>query len=674
MSKREARSIAAAGVDIDAPRAKRRREAPATGTPASDGKHYAETTGASGDTKDRAANGAATAEDRETVREKGLQLWTTLKDAVNKEGEIASFQFMRLPSKRQYADYYALIKHPIALEDIKHKLEAREYTSLQDVKHDFETCFRNAKRYNMKESQIFKDAKFLHKLAAKEYSRITGTKEDGQEDGDGSDDEEKKKKPTLYRLLKTRLQKLVAKTDDGGRVLSALFMELPSKKEWPMYYTLIKRPQCLDNIFKKLKRKEYPKPVDFANDVELVFSNALEFNQEHTQIWEDAVTLREYFRKLMSDLPEPYTIPAYANSGEHPTKIKLKVPHAPAAQPQQIVAPAPSLPSSNSIVVPGYRGASTSTPAPPKKAILPAATSRPANTVKSPSVTPVIPPTPVAPSAQASSSSLNVTSPPAPASIPAAVSATAPQGQQPVHVATFRPATFTHNHIGATNGAPYHAGAASQPPPLAPAPPKTHSISPAMPSTNAVAMPMPAPVLVPAVAVTRPTPPAAIQFAHPLKHAVVTTMPHCRRLVLDHVDGVRLWAMRLSGSETAIVVSDVTFLDRRASAEEDESSGDEEPHRREEEEEEEEVEATPKKRGPGRPRKRGRPPKAATKKAKAKAADTQPGPLQVKLNGTPLDAKESDTWEVQVPYGMSTLEIGEQGGMVWKVYLDRTTF
>ncbi len=69
---------------------------------------------------------------------------------------------MRLPSKRQYPDYYVLIKHPIALEDIKNKLEAREYTSLEDVKHDFETCFRNAKRYNMKESQIFKDAKFLH--------------------------------------------------------------------------------------------------------------------------------------------------------------------------------------------------------------------------------------------------------------------------------------------------------------------------------------------------------------------------------------------------------------------------------------------------------------------------------------------------------------------------------
>lgn len=69
---------------------------------------------------------------------------------------------MRLPSKRQYPDYYALIKRPVALDDIKSKLERREYPSLEDLRQDFDTCFRNAKRYNMKESQIWKDAKFLH--------------------------------------------------------------------------------------------------------------------------------------------------------------------------------------------------------------------------------------------------------------------------------------------------------------------------------------------------------------------------------------------------------------------------------------------------------------------------------------------------------------------------------
>ena len=43
---------------------------------------------------------------------------------------------------------------------------------------------------------------------------------------------------------------------------------------------------------KHIKRKEYPTIAEFAADVELVFSNALTFNQERTPIWEDARVLR----------------------------------------------------------------------------------------------------------------------------------------------------------------------------------------------------------------------------------------------------------------------------------------------------------------------------------------------------------------------------------------------
>lgn len=70
--------------------------------------------------------------------------------------------FMRLPTKKQYPDYYVQIKHPIALEDIKRGLERGQYATFDDVKQEFEQCFKNAKKYNMKESQIWLDAKHLH--------------------------------------------------------------------------------------------------------------------------------------------------------------------------------------------------------------------------------------------------------------------------------------------------------------------------------------------------------------------------------------------------------------------------------------------------------------------------------------------------------------------------------
>lgn len=69
--------------------------------------------------------------------------------------------FLRKPSKRLYADYYMIIKQPIALDDIKKKIDNGGYASLEEVRQDFELCFTNAKQYNMKDSPIWKDAKEL---------------------------------------------------------------------------------------------------------------------------------------------------------------------------------------------------------------------------------------------------------------------------------------------------------------------------------------------------------------------------------------------------------------------------------------------------------------------------------------------------------------------------------
>ncbi|CDO73448.1 hypothetical protein BN946_scf185013.g83 [Trametes cinnabarina] len=581
---------------------------------------------------------------------------------------------MRLPSKRQYPDYYAQIKRPIALDDIKAKLDAREYASMEEVMQDFETCFRNAKRYNIRESQIWKDAKFLHKLATKEYSRITGVNKDAPaddaDDKAASDDDgdAKKKGPNLHRLLKTKLQKLVTKTDDDGRILSSEFMDLPSRKQWPSYYQVIKKPQALENIFKKLKRKEYHNPTDFANDVELVFSNALEFNQEHTQIWEDAIKLRDYFRKLLADLPEPFTIPAYATAGDHPTKIKLKMPTAPT---QSIAAPTPTLPSSNSITVPSSRSATAANAQTQHKPRATAAgTTQPprsSTTVKSPSVTPAIPPTPtprpvpVAP-AQASTSSvarpLHITPTPA-------VSSTLPQSQKPAHTGTLQPATFPQT----PTASPYYPNAVYQQSLVPAIAPKTASTSVAVPNTTIA--PVVAPVSLPTASVTRPSPPSTNQDAHPLRHAVLTTMPTGRRLVLHQDDGVKTWAMRLSGIETSVVLSNVSFLDCAEDGEG--SSGDEEQEQNSPGKEVEEGDASlTKGKKRGRPnRQRGKPGDA--KKAKGKTAEGPSG-VQVKLNNLPFTRKEGGTWELHLPVGLNVLELGERGGMIWKVYLDRAAY
>jgi len=79
-----------------------------------------------------------------------------------RRGRLLSTEFMRLPSKRQYADYYQQIQNPIALDEIKSRIETGKYPNLEAVRQDLELCFKNAKKYNIRDSPIWKDAKHLH--------------------------------------------------------------------------------------------------------------------------------------------------------------------------------------------------------------------------------------------------------------------------------------------------------------------------------------------------------------------------------------------------------------------------------------------------------------------------------------------------------------------------------
>ncbi|TFK56612.1 Bromodomain-containing protein [Heliocybe sulcata] len=628
--KRELELMAANEVDPAAPRAKRRKEASAASPDnTADMQDVKVEEGAEG-------GGEGGGQTLESVREQGMQIWKAVKDAVSKEGRALSLDFMRLPSRRQYPDYYQLIKRPMALDDIRAQLQRGQYISLDLVKTDLEQVFVNAKRYNLRDSQIWKDAKALHKIVKKEYARITGTAEeepgDGGEkaEGEGSDnerDKKSKKAPNMTRLLKSRLQKLVEKTDDSGRVLSEEFMELPNKKLWALYYKAIKRPQCLENIFKHLKRKEYHTSAEFARDVELVFSNALEFNQDHTPIWEDALTLRDYFRKLMSDLPAPYALPEYASpekpaAAQPSTKIKLKMPAA--GQPSAAHGPSAEK-ASPPLTLRVPNGGQSSPP-------VQSQTTDSAKT-KPPALAPLAPatqaPTPIAPRAPGVSG-LQIQPAPAQAGGTSQVAAV----PAPYHYAN-----ATYPHAGTTTTM---AAAA-----LGPAPSPVGSNPPAQQATEKTAS-------------TSPAPPPALPKSQ-LRHISLSTSPVTRRIDLDVEDGVKSWAMRLTTGERAVTVKDVSFL--------------EEKERRDEKGEEHE-QAEPGKDTKGKGKAKG-----ASKKKDETPADPKPsvngkaakGPeaLQVLLNGSLVKSMQGSEWHVELPVGSSTLELGEQGGAAWKVYFDR---
>lgn len=85
-------------------------------------------------------------------------------DVTDEDGRDRSELFMELPDRREYRDYYAIIKRPISLEMIRKRIAGNHYTSLQEFKEDFRTIWQNARTYNEEGSLVVEDANALEVL------------------------------------------------------------------------------------------------------------------------------------------------------------------------------------------------------------------------------------------------------------------------------------------------------------------------------------------------------------------------------------------------------------------------------------------------------------------------------------------------------------------------------
>jgi ATP-dependent helicase STH1/SNF2 len=76
-----------------------------------------------------------------------------------------------------------------------------------------------------------------------------------------------------------------------------LFMDLVSKKEYPVYYTLFKNPISMNMIKKRMHSAYYDNVVEFENDFHVMFDNARTFNEEGSAVYEDADEMQVRLKK-----------------------------------------------------------------------------------------------------------------------------------------------------------------------------------------------------------------------------------------------------------------------------------------------------------------------------------------------------------------------------------------
>ncbi|KAJ2736110.1 hypothetical protein IW152_001055 [Coemansia sp. BCRC 34962] len=86
------------------------------------------------------------------------------------QGEPLCLAFNKLPSKKEYPDYYVEIKRPIALDIMKSKITRGVYKAVSEFVADIDLMCSNAQTYNMPDSYIYEVAgdikRNVHALAA----------------------------------------------------------------------------------------------------------------------------------------------------------------------------------------------------------------------------------------------------------------------------------------------------------------------------------------------------------------------------------------------------------------------------------------------------------------------------------------------------------------------------
>uniref|UniRef100_H2SQN8 Protein polybromo-1 n=1 Tax=Takifugu rubripes TaxID=31033 RepID=H2SQN8_TAKRU len=255
-----------------------------------------------------------------------FQLYEAVRGARNSQGQLIAEPFLQLPSKKDYPDYYQQITQPICLHQIKSKMKSNEYETVEHVDSDLTRMFENAKRYNVPHSSIYKRALKLQHVQQMKRKELLQKDDD---DGDSmlssatSDSSSTKRKSHKKNTKKNRMKILFAAVTEAreagtGRRLCDLFMFKPSKKDYPDYYKVILEPMDLRTIEHNIRSDRYMTEDEMVDDMKLMFRNARHYNEEGSQVYNDADILEKILTDRRRDLGP-------ARDDDDTTSPKLKI-------------------------------------------------------------------------------------------------------------------------------------------------------------------------------------------------------------------------------------------------------------------------------------------------------------------------------------------------------------
>jgi len=99
--------------------------------------------------------------------------------------------------------------------------------------------------------------------------------------------------PMLRKNLRSLYNSIFHWANPAGLQIIGAFLELPSKEEYPTYNTVVAQPISMNMVEMRMKGGLYKKEQDLMADLMLMFANCRFFNQEISQVFQDADTLEQ---------------------------------------------------------------------------------------------------------------------------------------------------------------------------------------------------------------------------------------------------------------------------------------------------------------------------------------------------------------------------------------------
>merc|ERR1712045_251705 len=129
-------------------------------------------------------------------------------------------------------------------------------------------------------------------------------KKRGRDEDEDDGGRKKKKNKKLMKKMKKLIDAVMQYEDQDGRILSEPFYKLPSRKELPDYYEIIRKPVDIAKIQKRIEEFSYEDMNALEKDFMLMCKNTQQYNEDGSLIFEDSIVLQSVFSNARERLEQ----------------------------------------------------------------------------------------------------------------------------------------------------------------------------------------------------------------------------------------------------------------------------------------------------------------------------------------------------------------------------------